>query len=636
MKNGFVLLLILVSLFGNAQKNPIKFGLVTMEELTMKVYEKDSSASAVVLYDYGEFNKGEYTHHTKIKIFNSAGYGWGDILTPIYHFGNPGTRLEFIEAMTYNLEEGKIVQTKPDKQFTFKEKFNDNIDLLRFAMPKIKEGSVIEYRYRINSSGIPDWQFQRFIPTIYSEFKFYQIDFLSFQKFVQGYHPLADFEDNGAYWKWVMKDVPAFQSEPFSGSSNNYLAKVKIDIAAASQMPRMNYGWTLNYTDLRLLSDWDDLKKNYEGVFLFKGSLTEIGFLKKAVDELNLENLSTDQKIERIYSYVVKNMKWGGLNTTARSTSIKTAFEKKQGTSGDINYILWGMLNHAGVPVIPSLISTADNGLIRQEVPNQRQFNRLILKVYYKGESVFLDATNKYLGISYLPEEAVSGLAYVMDNPKFSWFDLRDKYKAKNIVTSKLEINNHGDLEGEVVVTKTGYFASKDRERLDKGEEKKYIERFSVNQNVEVLKAEFENIENVNAPLLEKYQIKKAGYAQKDEATLIFNPLLFPGLTSNPFVSKTRVYPIDFGFANEVSYTATILLPVGYQIDELPAPKMILLPEKAGKFTFNAVHQNGELRIVYQVVFNKSFFSPEEYGIIREFYNILVAKHLEPVVLKRK
>ncbi|MDZ7648756.1 MAG: hypothetical protein U5K54_17120 [Cytophagales bacterium] len=120
-----------------------------------------------------------------------------------------------------------------------------------------------------------------------------------------------------------------------------------------------------------------------------------------------------------------------------------------------------------------------------------------------------------------------------------------------------------------------------------------------------------------------------------EEGTMIFNPLSLIGLTSNPFSSEDRIYPVDFGFANEVSYTAHIKIPEGYQVDEIPQPKMIMLPEKAGKFIFNAVNQNGELRIIYQVVFYKSFFSYEEYSTIREFYNILVAKHLELVVLKR-
>jgi hypothetical protein len=37
-----------------AQKDPIKFGEIPLEDLQMTVYDKDTSAVAVILADYGE------------------------------------------------------------------------------------------------------------------------------------------------------------------------------------------------------------------------------------------------------------------------------------------------------------------------------------------------------------------------------------------------------------------------------------------------------------------------------------------------------------------------------------------------------------------------------------------------------
>lgn len=47
-------LAVLFAATAEAQKPPIKFGDVPIEQLKMKRYEKDTSASAVVLADYGE------------------------------------------------------------------------------------------------------------------------------------------------------------------------------------------------------------------------------------------------------------------------------------------------------------------------------------------------------------------------------------------------------------------------------------------------------------------------------------------------------------------------------------------------------------------------------------------------------
>ena len=46
-------LLLLCSFILQAQKPPIKFGDVPIDQLKMTTYDKDSSASAVILADYG-------------------------------------------------------------------------------------------------------------------------------------------------------------------------------------------------------------------------------------------------------------------------------------------------------------------------------------------------------------------------------------------------------------------------------------------------------------------------------------------------------------------------------------------------------------------------------------------------------
>ena len=45
---------LLISLHGLGQKAPIKFGEVSIEELQLIKYDKDTAASAVVLCDYGQ------------------------------------------------------------------------------------------------------------------------------------------------------------------------------------------------------------------------------------------------------------------------------------------------------------------------------------------------------------------------------------------------------------------------------------------------------------------------------------------------------------------------------------------------------------------------------------------------------
>lgn len=107
--------------FANAQKPPIKFGDIPMQDMKMKVYDKDTSASAVILADYG-VSKLEYSQNNgfilhfertvRIKILKKDGFTWADFEIPLYHSGNTDEKLSSFKGATYNLEGEKIVESK--------------------------------------------------------------------------------------------------------------------------------------------------------------------------------------------------------------------------------------------------------------------------------------------------------------------------------------------------------------------------------------------------------------------------------------------------------------------------------------------------------------------------------------------
>jgi hypothetical protein len=188
-----------------AQKSPVKFGDIPMEDLKMKVYDKDSSASAVILSDYGEayvmlttVNASlVFERHVRIKILTKEGLDWATAAIQLYHSGSNEERVTKLKATTYNLENGKVVETDMSKDGIFKEKFNRNINLQKFTLPNVKEGSVIEYSYTVSSeflANFPDWKFQYDIPVRASEYWALFPDFFIFEKYMQGYVTLTSYE----------------------------------------------------------------------------------------------------------------------------------------------------------------------------------------------------------------------------------------------------------------------------------------------------------------------------------------------------------------------------------------------------------------------------------------------------------
>ena len=186
-----------------AEPPKVKFGKISQEELEMNYSSLDSSANAVVLADFGDTridyvsNSGfqlVFTRHRRIKIFNSTGYDWADVMVPLYHDGGDRESISQIKGYTYNLEDGKVVKTKLKNEGKFTEEYDENHQIHKFTLPNVKEGSVIEYTYRITSDfifNLQDWRFQSSIPTIWSEYKVEIPEYFFYKPLSQGYYPFS-------------------------------------------------------------------------------------------------------------------------------------------------------------------------------------------------------------------------------------------------------------------------------------------------------------------------------------------------------------------------------------------------------------------------------------------------------------
>ena len=68
-------------------------------------------------------------------------------------------------------------------------------------------------------------------------------------------------------------------------------------------------------------------------------------------------------------------MNWNGGESIYTENGIKSAWDKKTGSNGELNLILINLLRDAGLTVYPLLISTKDNGTANTMYPFLDQFN---------------------------------------------------------------------------------------------------------------------------------------------------------------------------------------------------------------------------------------------------------------------
>ncbi|HTJ48931.1 MAG TPA: DUF3857 and transglutaminase domain-containing protein [Cyclobacteriaceae bacterium] len=628
-----------------AQKSPIKFGNVSMEEMTMSSYPKDSSASAVVLVDYGEayltltsvMESLTFEKHVRIKVLNKRGINLASIEVPLYYSGSDEEKVINLKASTYNLENGKIVESKMAKDAVFKKKINRNHNELSFALPNVKEGSVIEYSYKITSDFItsfPNWKFQWDVPVKHSEYWAMLPDFFTFQKYMQGYlspttyevksKPNVGFTENAHHW--VMKDVPAFKEEPYMTTENDYISKINFALSYY-QFP----GGILH----EVMGSWEKLSNDLIEDEDFGKVIDKSGFLKDQVAQLTAGVTEPIKKIEAIHTYLKENIEWDGTKDMYAG-NFKKILESKKGTSADINLLLASMLDKAGFSVDMIALSTRDHGFIRQAYPMRKQLNYVICAVRLEDKTLLLDATEKYLPMDILPERCLNGQGLVVSKLNRGWIDVVSNAKSKTSITAEMMLTDKGDLKGKLQYSRDGYDAYDMRKSYHKDGEEAYLKDFLGTKTWQVDKSEFQNMKDLKVQAKEIHEVVIPEHASTTGNVIYINPFLEGNMSENPFKLEKREYPVDYGTKQENVYMAKITVPEGYQVDELPPSKIFMMPGNSAKYMYSMNLIGNTITLTSNLQINKSLFIQDEYPNLREFYNQVVAKQAEQIVLKKK
>ena len=629
-----------------AQKSPVKFGEIPMEDMTMTTYPLDSSASAVVLVDYGEAYilsttvsvKMTFERHVRIKILKQEGTQWANAIIPLYDAGTSEENVNNLKAVTYNLENGKIVESKMSKDAVFREKFNRFLIHKKFTLPDVKVGSVLEYSYTVNSDflfNFPNWQFQRDIPTRLSEYWAIIPDFCTFEKYMQGYVPVTSYEVknlniSGIASKghhYVCTNVPAFKEEPYMTSESDYLAKVNFALSQINIPGQMVHD---------IMGSWQKLSSRLMEDDAFYGAVKGSGFLKSTVAQLTQGITDPMEKIAAIHKYVKETVEWDG-NEDFYAGNFKKALEVKKGSSGDINLMLASMLQKAGLDVDMVLLSTRDHGFVREQYPMSRQFNYAVCLVRLADKNIFLDATEKYLPVNVLPERCLNGRGLIVSSRNFGWINLDTKTKARTTVSADLQLQEDGLLKGKVAFTHDGYDAKRMRTEFARKGQETYIKEFMAGK-WKLAKSDFKNIDEIAKPAEESYELEVPDHAMVAGENIYFSPFVTSQIETNPYKAETRVYPVDYGNPIEKVYLCRIKAPDGYVIEQAPQSKILMMPGNAAKFVFNvAASPTGDwISITSNFQINKSLFLQDEYPNLREFYNQVVSKQSEQIVFKKK
>lgn len=671
----FCIKVVLICLFPfclSAQKPPTKFGEVSLENFKMTHYANDSSAAAVVLVDYGEtaieYNQStgfelHFERLTRIKILSKEGLEWANFSIPLYHEGSNNEKITTLKAVTYNLENGKIVETKLKNDGVFTEKIDGNMDYSKVTLPNVKEGSVVEIAYKVTSDflfNFQDWEFQRTIPVVWSEYRARIPEYFSYDKYMQGYIALAVNEQSksdgsisitsrersnnaaGATqttfsqdriqfqetrFRWAAKDVPAFKPEPYITSFRDYISKINFELAYTSfpNQPIKTY-----------MGSWEDINKQYAESPDFGLEVSGNGFLKKIVDEITTGANTPEDKLQAIGNYLKQNISWDENNRRFTTKPLKKVLDDKKGNSAELNLLFASMLDKANIKSRPVLLSTRDHGTVRESIAVSSQFNYVICAAYLSDKIYLVDVTEKLLPIGMLPERCLNGNGLAISKEGFQWVNLQATNKSRTVMNVDVSLNASGELKGKITIERGGYDGLASRKQYLREDQKDYVKNFIGGNSWEITQQEITNVKDIHLPMKETYEVSMSDQITVAGDLIYLNPLLVERLEENPFKLENREYPVNYSSPFERTYMCKILIPEGYVVDELPKSKAMAMAGNAGKYMYSVTQAGSTLSIVSNFTINKSIFSQAEYPNLREFYSQVIAKQTEQVVLKKK
>ncbi|MBE2185407.1 MAG: DUF3857 domain-containing protein [Rhodothermales bacterium] len=629
-----------------AQSRPsFRWGQIPEDQLAMTAFPADTNAAAVVLAEVGKVSfdvpgrRKIYEVHRRVKLLRSSAF---DAFGTISLTFPSETRVSEIEGQTFvpNPAGGSPQRFRLSRDGIFREDVRRGIKRVRFTLPNLAEGAVIEYRYQVTNEdlfSIPAWSFQNDEPTLWSEYRVTIPEILVFTALSNNFSTADLVIDEhrrvpGATdHRWAMADVPALREEPFMTTLADYERILKFQLAAVNVPGAMAE---------RFANTWPRLGTQLMGPDGYLAKRVEVTpSIRDQAAAVAATATTPEEKMNAIYTFVRTNIAYNGDTDALPDETADDVLRAKRGSSPEVNSLLVAMLRSVGLDATPTLLSSRDHGRVSQTYPYLGQFNDLIAHVAIGSDVYLLDATNPLRPASLLPPNSLGGAAWLVRPDGGAWVPLNARSGHRRLTNVTATLAADGTLTGTVNLAEADYGALARRSALrDVSDEPEHIRKEWLDDLPGL---------TLNGPVLhEKDVLDRAirletGFSLPDAANstgdlLYFVPQVFGRVDENPLKNPTRTFPLDLGYTRDYTFILALTLPEGYEVAELPANRRLGVDGAQALFQRSTESNGSTLRITQRFQLGQTIYPAARYGQMRRFWDEVVAASEEPIVLRRK
>ncbi|HKB43194.1 MAG TPA: DUF3857 domain-containing protein [Chitinophagaceae bacterium] len=653
-----IFFLFLLPINANAQDNPnVKFGDISVKDFEVPASAViDSNTNGVILADIGSTdfigNKYHwfsyvYKKYARIKIINNKALDLANIKIRLFGRKENKDQLSVLKAATYNIENGRVITTELNKTDVFEDILSSYTTEIKFTLPSVKEGSIIEYSYTITSQdeyNIPSWFFQNFdYPCLYSEFKFVKPDALSYITVRYGIDSFAsnktslvknDHYDmnyvrvisNDLMNIWIMKDIPALTPEKFVNSPIDILDRIDFFLAE-----------DYNGRDVKNIdAAWESVTNrlvnvNYFGAAIEKDNATN---LLNTAEKITSGDQSLMDATRHLYYYVRNNFLCTPDDEIYIQSDLYNVNKKKKGNVAELNLLLTALLRQKNIPADPIILSTREYGKNPPDYPLLDKMNYVICMVRLGGDTIYLDASRPEIGFGKLPIDCYNGHARIISNKGASLYFYAKNTKEQEHTNVFIFKDEKEKLVGSFETVLGAFGSEKIRAELKSSSVKKYFGdiKSELSGEADILKTVIDSLNKPDFPVTIKFEFKVPVAGD----IFYFNPVLLTAYNENPFGSEERKYPVNLSYPIDEVYTLNMEIPEGYAVDEIPRSAKVSYNGNEGFFEYLINKDENNIQLQSHIKLEETTFLAEDYKSLRDFFGFIISKYNEQIVFKQK
>ncbi len=615
----------------------LKWGKPTDEELKMTTYAPDPEADAVVLYRstdvsyvYQSDFKVLYRIKCRVKVLQPDGMQVADRSILYREHQTSHARKESVvglKATAYNLEDGKLVKTQMENQMVNTERLDKELMVLKFSVPQVRVGTVIEYEYRIESDyyfDLHDWYAQGQYPVAYTSYSLSYPEWFHYNIEETGINSMERKKDVGSLSiggedvstneiTFIGRKLPSLKDDDFVWYAEDYGNKVTHELQGIYIPGTMHKNYTATWEDIdKLLLDDED----------FGGRLKKSSPFKQEIADSDIPNIQDKrERAAAVFKMLKEKVAWNG-DYAFWAKSASKLLKEGTGSNADLNFLLINMLQDAGIDAVPVVLRQRNQGVMPLTHASLKYLTTFIVGIHDTDSTLtFIDGSvdDGYFDILNSSLLVERGRAVRKDAPG-DWVNVQAAAYSQKRTVIQTTLNADGVLTGLKIRNLKGEAAASLRQEWRTSKDSvATIVQIQEREGIEISKYQVEGLHDFSPTVKETINFTKQCDATGDRVYV--NPLVFPPLKESPFTDIERMLPVEFPFKQTELVDVSIELPEGWQVEELPKPLMLQTDGITVRI-MGAVNGN-VLTMRYQMKLDRTFYAQTEYSDLKAFFDHL-------------